>query len=164
MVPVLRNGVRQVGAPDPRAACSSAPAPHRPPAGPLGKPRLGPPPSRNSAQSQNSGGAGKIIFTVVLFVAAIAVAFLVGQSTRPSAAEVDRNTNQAVKTARESAAASYGRAFNQLQAKAAAALAVAQKKAREQGLAEGQAAAQQSQQESKSIFDKVTGCVLSGNC
>jgi flagellar biosynthesis/type III secretory pathway protein FliH len=114
---------------------------------------------------EKSSGAGKIIFTVLLFVAAIAVAFLVGQSTRPSSAEVDRNTSQAVQTARQSAANSYRRAFEKIQAEAAAAVEAAQKKARAQGLAEGEANAQSLQQEdSQSIFDKVTGCVVNGNC
>jgi hypothetical protein len=117
------------------------------------------------ARQKQSSGAGKVVFTVILFAAAMAVAFLVGQSTRPSASEVDRNTAQAVQTARQSAANSYRRAFDELQAKAAAALVAAQKKARAQGLAQGQANADaQAQQDSQSIFDKVTNCVISGNC
>jgi hypothetical protein len=121
------------------------------------------------APREKSGGAGKIIFTVLLFVAAIAVAFLVGQSTRPSSAEVDRSTAEAVQTARESAVNSYSRAFKKIQTEAAAAIEAAQRRARAQGraqgLAQGEANAQALQeQDSQSIFDRVTKCVTTGSC
>jgi hypothetical protein len=138
----------------PRSGSSRRPAAQR-----------GAPARQTPAPRKKSNGAGKIIFTVLLFVTAIVVAFLVGQSTRPSSAEVDRNTAEAVQTARRSAANSYSRAFEKIQAEAAAALEAAQKRARAQGLAQGEANAQaQREQDSQSIFDKVTGCVLSGNC
>ncbi|MBJ7353214.1 MAG: hypothetical protein JHC98_00155 [Thermoleophilaceae bacterium] len=120
-----------------------------------------PPPAPKAAKSASSGGAGKVVFTVLLFAAAIVVAFFIGQSTRPSQAQVDQSIDQSVQAAKQSAANSYRRAFDKMQAQAAAAIEAARDKA----LAEGAAKAQQDQQaESQSIFDKVTQCVISGDC
>lgn len=123
-----------------------------------------PPPAQKAAKPASNGGAGKIIFTVVVFAAAIAVAFFAGQSTRSSDAEVDRSISQAVNTAKTSAAQSYQAAFDKIQKEAADAV----KNARSKALAEGEAKAQQNaldqQDQSQSIFDGVTACVLHGEC
>ena len=121
-----------------------------------------PPPAAKAAAPAKSGGAGKAIFTVVIFAAAIAVAFFVGQSTRPSQAQVDKSINQSVQAAKQSAANSYRRAFDKMQAQAAAAIEAARSKA----LAEGEAKAQADleTQSQNSIFDSVTQCVVHGDC
>lgn len=123
-----------------------------------------PPPAPKAPEQASGGGAGKVVFTVLIFVAAITVAFFAGQSTRSSDAEVDRSISQAVDTAKTSAAQSYQLAFDKIQAEAADAV----KKARSQALAEGEAKAQQAldaqKAEGQSIFDKVTQCVISGDC
>jgi hypothetical protein len=123
-----------------------------------------PPPTPKAAKPAKSGGAGKAFFTVLIFAAAIAVAFFVGQSTRPSQAQVDESINQSVQAAKQSAASSYERAFEKMQDQAAAAI----KAAREKALAEGEAKAQQdaldNADQSQSIFDGVTACVLHGDC
>jgi hypothetical protein len=123
-----------------------------------------PPPAPKAAAPAKSGGAGKTIFTVAIFVAAIAIAFLVGQSTRPSQAQVDKSINGAVASAKQSAANSFARAFETLQKRSAAAV----KDARAKALAEGEAKAQQQQldlrADNQSFFDGVTACVVHGDC
>jgi hypothetical protein len=101
---------------------------------------------------------------VLVFAAAITVAFFVGQSTRPSQAQVDNSITNAVNSAKRSAAESYSRAFDTLQARAAEAV----KQARKKALAEGEANAQQQQltdqASNQSFFDGVTACVIHGEC
>ncbi len=127
------------------------------------------PPKRRAPATQappaTSGSSFfKVLFSVLAIAGAMAVAFLAGQASRPSSAQVDQRIDEAVQTAKLSAANSYERAFDQMQAKAAAAIEAA----REKGLAEGRANAQQQieaqQQDSRSIFDSVTACVLKGEC
>jgi hypothetical protein len=123
-----------------------------------------PPPAAKAAAPARSGGAGKVVFTVLVFAAAITVAFFVGQSTRPSQAQVDNSITNAVNSAKRSAAESYSRAFDTLQARAAEAV----KQARKKALAEGEANAQQQQltdqASNQSFFDGVTACVIHGEC
>lgn len=139
------------------AAASAAPA-----AAASGGRVSGPP--RREQPSGSGGSFAKSALVAVLLVGAMAGAFLIGQSTRPSQADVDQSIEQAVDTAKRSAAESYQTAFDKLQAKTEQAIADARSKA----LAEGQAKAQEQldaqQQESQSIFDSVTECVLHGNC
>lgn len=120
------------------------------------------PPQRPQSPPANHGFRNALL--AVLAVAAIAAAFLAGQQTRQSQAEVDQSINQAVATAKQSAASSYRTAFEKMQAQAAQAI----KAARAKGVAEGQASAQQQldaqQQDNQSLFDSVTNCVLHGNC
>lgn len=148
----------------PARSVSPAPARAQPPLTRSARRRgaVPPPPAPTAAASARSGGAGKVIFTVMLFAAAIAVAFFVGQSTRPSEAQVDKSINQSVQAAKQSAVESYGRAFKKMQAQAAAAIEAARAKA----LAEGEAKAQADRdtQSQNSIFNSVTECVLHGNC
>lgn len=122
-----------------------------------------PAPPKQARQSQ-SGGAGKLVATVLVFALAITAAFFIGQSTRPSQAQVDQSINTAVDSAKRSAAESYSRAFDTLQKRAAEAV----KDARAKALAEGEAKAQQfqadRQADDQSFFDGVTACVLRGEC
>lgn len=123
--------------------------------------RQGPPVRREPKQSS---GMGKTIFTVLAVAAAVVVAFFVGQLSRPTDAQIDKNIDQAVQTARNSAAASYEKAFKTMQQRTAKAI----EEARQKGIAEGQAAlqaqAEAQQQDNQSIWDDVTNCVLRGDC
>lgn len=123
--------------------------------------RQGPPVRR---EPPKKSGAGKIVLTVVAFSAAIVVAFFVGQLSRPTDSQIDKSVNEAVQTARNSAAASYEKAFKTMQQRTAKAI----EDARQKGIAEGQAALQAQadaqQQDNQSIWDDVTSCVLRGEC
>ncbi|MGH2958572.1 MAG: hypothetical protein ACRDKE_03135 [Solirubrobacterales bacterium] len=123
-----------------------------------------PPPAAKAAKPASSGGAGKVIFTVAIFAAAITVAFFIGQSTRPSQAQVDQSIEQSVQAAKQSAVKSYSRAFEKLRDQAATAVEEARTKALAEGEAKAQANALDQQAESQSIFDSVTSCVLRGEC
>jgi hypothetical protein len=125
--------------------------------------RPGGPPLRR--QPRTTGTAfGRALLLAAAALIALSAAFFAGQASRPSQAQVDRSIEQAVNTAKQSAAASYRKAFDQMQAEAAAAIEAARKK----GVAEGQASVEQQleaqQQEGRSIFDSVTACVLDGDC
>lgn len=129
-------------------------------------PRQSGPPRRQAPPTEpgTSGSGAKGTLFALLAAAAIAAAFFAGQATRPSQAEVDRSIGVAVDTAKQSAVASYEKAFDELQARAATAI----KEARAKGVAEGQANAQpqidEQAESGRSIFDKVTDCVLNGQC
>lgn len=148
--PPLTRSARRRNA---QAAAAQASAPRR---------QAGPPVREPHVAKGSSGVKGVLL--AILAVAAIAGAFLAGQQTRQSQAEVDRSIDQAVATAKQSAANSYKTAFEKMQAQAAAAIEAARKK----GLAEGEANAQQQldaqQQDNQSLFDSVTNCVLRGDC
>jgi hypothetical protein len=118
------------------------------------------PASERAARPRGSGGALRSIFTVLVICAVAVVAFLAGQATRPSSAQVDRRVNDAVSTAKQSAAASYERAFNKMQEQAAAAI----ERARAEGVASAEQQARQQADASRGILDSVTACVLHGNC
>lgn len=123
-----------------------------------------PPTPPKQARAQQSGGAGKLIATVLIFALAITAAFFIGQSTRPSQAQVDQSIETAVASAKQSAVESFNRAFETLQERSAEAI----KEARSKALAEGEAKAQQQRDalaaEDRSFFDGVAECVLRGNC
>ncbi|MBJ7458593.1 MAG: hypothetical protein JHD02_05340 [Thermoleophilaceae bacterium] len=124
-----------------------------------------PPRRAPQQQPQPNGSSGfKTFATVLIFAAAIAVAFFVGQSTRASSAQVDQRVDEAVQTAKRSAASSYERAFDKMQAQAAAAIEAAREKGLAEGKANAQAQIEAQQQQSQSIFDGVTNCVLRGDC
>ncbi|MFT4050429.1 MAG: hypothetical protein QM648_11430 [Solirubrobacterales bacterium] len=122
------------------------------------------PPKRAAKPKSSAGSFFKGVFVVVGLCAAMAIAFLAGQASRPTNAQIDSRIAQAVDTAKQSASRSYGRAFEKMQARAAAAAEAARK----QGQAEGAATAEQQladqQQDNQGIFDSVTACVLHGNC
>lgn len=119
---------------------------------------------RRAPQQKSTGSMARNTLLAILVVFGMAGAFILGQSTRQSQAEVDRSIDQAVSTAKQSAANSYKKAFDEMQAQAATAIEAARKK----GVAEGQANAQSQieaqQQDSQSLFDNVTQCVLHGQC
>lgn len=123
--------------------------------------RQGPPVRR---EPPKQSGVGKTLFTVVAVGAAIVIAFFIGQLSRPTDAQIDKSVNEAVQTARTSAAASYEKAFKTMQNRTAKAI----EEARQKGIAEGQAALQAQadaqQQDNQSIWDDVTSCVLRGDC
>jgi hypothetical protein len=123
-----------------------------------------PPAPPKQARAERSGGAGKIVATVLIFALAITAAFFIGQSTRPSQAQVDQSIDQAVQAAKQSAVKSYERAFAELRDEAAAAVEAARSKALAEGEAKAQANALDAERESQSIFDNVTNCVLRGEC
>ncbi len=131
------------------------------PASPQG-PNSGPP--RRQRPSGSSGASARNLALALGVIALVAVAFLAGQSTRPSQGEVDASIEQAVATARQSAVSSYRTAFEKLQAEATAAI----ESARKSGRAEGESSAQQElesqQSEGRSLFDKVTDCLLNREC
>lgn len=123
-----------------------------------------PPAPPKQTQAPQSGGAGKLVATVLIFALAITAAFFIGQSTRPSQAQVDQSIDTAVASAKQSAVESFNRAFETLQQRSAEAI----KEARSKALAEGEAKAQAQQDalqaEDRSFFDGVAECVLRGNC
>lgn len=125
--------------------------------------RPGEPPLRHRPQTSGRS-LGRALLLVAAMIVALTVAFFAGQATRPSQSQVDRSIEQAVATARQSAAASYQKAFDKMQAQTALAIEAARRK----GLAEGQADAREQieaqQQEGRSLFDSVTDCVLRGEC
>jgi hypothetical protein len=127
----------------------------------------GSPPQRQ-APAKTGGSAGKNTLFAVLLVAAMIGAFFVGQSTRPSQASVDKSITEAVNTAKQSAVASYQDAFDKMQQQAADAIKDARAKGRAEGQANAQAEAQaqidEQAQSGQSTFDKVTACVLHGEC
>ncbi|MBI2690945.1 MAG: hypothetical protein HYX29_03230 [Solirubrobacterales bacterium] len=123
-----------------------------------------PPAPPKQAKAPQSGGARKVIATVLVFALAITVAFFIGQSTRPSQAQVDQSIEQAVQSAKQSAVNSYERAFAKLRDETAAAVEAARSKALAEGEAKAQANARDAEAESQSIFDSVTNCVLRGEC
>lgn len=122
-----------------------------------------PAPPRQTSAPQ-SGGAGKLVATMLVFALAVTAAFFIGQSTRPSQAQVDQSIDTAVASAKQSAVESFNRAFETLQQRSAEAI----KDARSKALAEGEAKAQQQQDtlqaEDRSFFDGVAECVLRGKC
>jgi len=123
-----------------------------------------PPAPPKQTNAPQSGGAGKLVATVLIFALAITAAFFIGQSTRPSQAQVDQSIDQAVQAAKQSAVNSYERAFAKLRDEAAAAVETARSKALAEGEAKAQANALKAESESQSIFDSVTNCVLRGEC
>ncbi|MGK2877769.1 MAG: hypothetical protein ACSLFF_04225 [Solirubrobacterales bacterium] len=114
--------------------------------------------------AQNSSSGFKTFATVLVFAAAISVAFLIGQSTRASSEQVDQRVSEAVQTAKQSAASSYERAFDKMQAQAAAAIETAREKGVAEGKANARAQIDAQQEQGQSIFDNVTACVLQGDC
>jgi hypothetical protein len=130
-------------------------------ASPAQRPPRREPPARASS---STGSALRGVVFSVLALCAIVAAFFVGQATRPSQADVDRSINQAVSTAKQSAASSYQKAFEKMQSQAAAAIAAARSKALAEGRADAQSQIDAQQQDSQSLFDNVTQCVLHGQC
>lgn len=117
--------------------------------------------ARVAPEARRSGQTNLVRFLLTVIVALLmVVAFLGGQATRKSQAEIDRSIDQAVATARQSAVNSYRQAFDKLQAEAAAAVEAARKK----GLADGRAESDARAEERRSVFDRVTDCVLRGQC
>lgn len=144
---------------EPPLSRSARRAASMPPAqGPPRRAAAAPPP----ADRPRSGA--KTVLTVLAVGLAVVAAFFAGQLSRPTDSEIDRSTNEAVQTARQSAAKSYRRAFDQMQQQAQTAIEAARAK----GVAEGAANAQQQAQEqldsSQGVFDRVTQCVLHGDC
>jgi hypothetical protein len=123
-----------------------------------------PPAPPKQAKAPQSGGAGKLVATVLVFALAITAAFFIGQSTRPSQAQVDQSIDTAVASAKQSAVESFNRAFETLQKRSAQAVKDARSKALAEGEANAQKQALDAQAEDRSFFDGVTECVLKGNC
>ncbi|MGH2906227.1 MAG: hypothetical protein ACRDKI_05595 [Solirubrobacterales bacterium] len=118
------------------------------------------PPAPRRAGKAGRGSRGLAIAACLLLVPAAALGFLAGQQSRPSQAEVDRQTAKAVDQAKLSAFHSFQRNFAKQRAKLQAEVERRAAAAAAQGFAQGKAnAEQEAQQQAGDFTDNIKQCI-----